>query len=129
MSNKVIITAAISGAEVTQEMNPAVFTQRTMCAKPRAHEAGAAIIHFMPVLTTAPPLRTANASVYKRDQEACPDVIISPQPVETGMTADERLQPTELNRNGKPGLRHDELAAMRSSSAPKHDHRVCCSHE
>ncbi len=65
MSNKVIITAAISGAEVTQEMNPAVpYTIEEYVREAKgAYEAGAAIIHCTRALTTAHPLRTANASV------------------------------------------------------------------
>jgi len=101
-AQKVIITAAISGAEVTQEMNPAVpytIDQYVREAK-LAHEAGAAIIHLHARYDDGTPTqdRERFREIIDAIQTACPDVIIQPSTGgATGMTAEERLQPTELN--------------------------------
>ena len=57
---KLIITAAICGAEVTKEQNPAVpYTLEEMVREAKsAYDAGAAVIAG----TTAPPPRTGSAS-------------------------------------------------------------------
>lgn len=102
MANKIIITAAISGAEVTQEMNPAVpYTIEDFVREAKsAYEAGAAIIHLHARWDNG--ISTQDKERFKliidAIQEACPDAIIQPTTGgATGMTADERLQPTELN--------------------------------
>ena len=101
-AQKVIITAAISGAEVTQEMNPAVpytIDQYVREAK-LAREAGAAIIHLHARFDDGTPTqdRERFRAIIDAIQAACPDVIIQPSTGgATGMTAEERLQPTELN--------------------------------
>ncbi len=101
-AHKVIITAAISGAEVTQEMNPAVpytIDQYVREAK-LAHEAGAAIIHLHARFDDGTPTqdRERFRVIIDAIQAACPEVIIQPSTGgATGMTAEERLQPTELN--------------------------------
>ena len=102
MSNKVIITAAISGAEVTKEMNPAVpYTLEEYVREAKsAYEAGAAIIHLHARWDDGTPTQDRERFRVLIDaiQEACPDVIIQPSTGgATGMTAEERLQPTELN--------------------------------
>ena len=102
MSNKVIITAAISGAEVTKEMNPAVpYTLEEYVREAKAaYEAGAAIIHLHARWDDGTPTqdRERFRVLINAIQEACPDVIIQPSTGgATGMTAEERLQPTELN--------------------------------
>lgn len=101
-TNKVIITAAISGAEVTQEMNPAVpYTIEQYVREAKgAREAGAAIIHLHARFDDGTPTqdRERFRVIINAIQEACPDVIIQPSTGgATGMTAEERLQPTELN--------------------------------
>jgi len=100
--HKVIITAAISGAEVTQEMNPAVpYTVDQYVREAKlAHEAGAAIIHLHARFDDGTPTQDGDRFKVIIDaiQAACPDVIIQPSTGgATGMTAEERLQPTELN--------------------------------
>lgn len=101
-AHKVIITAAISGAEVTQEMNPAVpytIDQYVREAK-LACEAGAAIIHLHARFDDGTPTqdRERFRLIIDAIQAACPNVIIQPSTGgATGMTAEERLQPTELN--------------------------------
>lgn len=102
MSNKVIITAAISGAEVTKEMNPAVpYTLEEYVREAKAaYEAGAAIIHLHARWDDGTPTqdRERFRVLINAIQEACPNVIIQPSTGgATGMTAEERLQPTELN--------------------------------
>ena len=100
-AHKVIITAAISGAEVTQENNPAVpytIDQYVREAK-LAYEAGAAIIHLHARFDDGTPTqdRERFREIINAIQAACPDVIIQPTTGgATGMSAEERLQPTEL---------------------------------
>ena len=100
-AHKVIITAAISGAEVTQEMNPAVpYTIDEYVREAKlAHEAGAAIIHLHARFDDGTPTqdRERFRVIINAIQAACPDVIIQPSTGgATGMTAEERLQPTSL---------------------------------
>ena len=73
---KLIITAAICGAEVTKEQNPAVpYTVEEMVREAKsAYEAGAAILHIhvrddegantMETRMTARPPRAVSASVW-----------------------------------------------------------------
>ncbi len=99
--NKLIITCAITGAEVTKEMNPAVpYTIAEIReAAFGAYEAGASIIHLHAREDDGTP--TQDAGRYKMIIEAirekCPDVIIQ---VSTGgalgMTREERLSPLRL---------------------------------
>ena len=101
-AHKVIITAAISGAEVTQEMNPAVpYTVEQYIREAKlAHEAGAAIIHLHARFDDGTPTqdRERFRVIIDAIQAACPEVIIQPTTGgATGMSAEERLQPTEIN--------------------------------
>lgn len=100
--SKTIITAAISGAEVTQAMNPAVpYTVDEFVREAKsAADAGAAIIHLHARHDDGTPTqdRERFRILMEAIQEACPEVIIQPSTGgATGMTAEERLQPTELN--------------------------------
>ena len=104
LANKVIITAAISGAEVTQEMNPSVpYTVEEFVREAKsAVDAGAAVIHLHVREDDGSPTQDRDrfAEIITAIQAACPDVIIQPSTGgATGMTADERLQPTERNRD------------------------------
>ena len=99
--SKIIITAAISGAEVTQQMNPAVpYTVDQFVREARsAAGAGAAIIHLHARQDDGSPTqdRERFRLLMEAIREACPRVIIQPSTGgATGMTAEERLQPTEL---------------------------------
>ena len=90
---KLIITAAICGAEVTKEQNPAVpYTVEEIVREAKsAVDAGAAIVHLHVREDDGTP--TQSKAIYK----VCPDVIIIPSTGgAVGMTAEERLQPTEL---------------------------------
>ena len=100
--SKVIITAAISGAEVTKEMNPAVpyRVEEFVREAKSAADAGAAIIHLHARHDNGSPTqdRERYRIIMDAIREACPQVIIQPSTGgATGMTAQERLQPTELD--------------------------------
>jgi len=99
---KLIITAAISGAEVLKEHNPAVPYTVAECVREAkaAYDAGASIIHLHVRTDDGKPTQDKNRfkEVMDAIYEACPDVIIQPSTGgAVGMSNDERLQPTELN--------------------------------
>ncbi len=99
---KLIITAAISGAEVLKEHNPAVPYTVEECAREAksAYDAGASIIHLHVRKDDGTPTQDKNRfkEVMDAIYKVCPDVIIQPSTGgAVGMTDDERLQPTELN--------------------------------
>ncbi|MCE1166964.1 MAG: 3-keto-5-aminohexanoate cleavage protein [Sphingobacteriia bacterium] len=98
---KLIITAAISGAEVTKEMNPAVpyRIEEYVREAGLAYEAGASIIHLHVRWDDGTP--TQDKERFRVVMEAIkakyPEVIIQPSTGgAVGMSDDERLQPTEL---------------------------------
>lgn len=99
---KLIITAAICGAEVTKEHNPNVPYTIEECVREAglAYEAGASIIHLHVRQDDGTP--TQDKDRFKAVMDAIhakyPEVIIQPSTGgAVGMTNDERLQPTELN--------------------------------
>ena len=99
---KLIITAAISGAEVTKEHNPVVPYTIEECVREAslAYKAGASIIHLHVRKDDGTPTQDKNRfkEVIGAIQEKCPDAIIQPSTGgAVGMTNDERLQPTELS--------------------------------
>ncbi len=98
---KLIITAAICGAEVTKEQNPAVpYTVKEMVREAKsAYDAGAAVIHVHVREDDGTPTQSKKRfeevldAIYKE----IPDVLIIPSTGgAVGMSAEERLQPTEL---------------------------------
>lgn len=98
---KLIITPAICGAEVTKEQNPAVpYTVEEIVKEAKASvDAGAAIVHLHVREDDGTP--TQSKARFKECIDAiykeCPDVILIPSTGgAVGMTAEERLQPTEL---------------------------------
>lgn len=98
---KLIITAAICGAEVTKENNPAVpYTVEEIVREAySAYKAGAAIIHLHVREDDGTPTQSKERFKQCIDaiREKCPDVIIQPSTGgAVGMTDLERLQPTEL---------------------------------
>ena len=98
---KLIITAAICGAEVLKEHNPAVPYTVEECVREAksAYEAGASIIHLHVRFDDGTPTQDKNRFKVIMDaiHKECPDVIIQPSTGgAVGMTDDERLQPTEL---------------------------------
>lgn len=98
---KLIITAAICGAEVTKEHNPAVpYTVEEMVREAKsAFEAGAAVIHVHVRWDDGAPTQDRERFRVVMDaiRAACPGVIQIPSTGgATGMTPEERLQPTEL---------------------------------
>jgi len=98
---KLIITAAICGAEVMKEHNPAVpYTVEEIVREAKsAYDAGAAIVHLHVRRDDGTP--TQDKARFKECIDAIyqviPDVILIPSTGgAVGMTAEERLQPTEL---------------------------------
>ncbi len=99
---KLIITAAISGAEVTKNQNPNVpYTVEEIAREAEsAYKAGASIIHLHVREDDGTP--TQSKERFKECIEVirkrCPDVIIQPSTGgAVGMSNEERLQPIELN--------------------------------
>jgi len=99
---KLIITAAICGAEVTKEHTQAIpYTIDEIVREAKlAYNAGAAIIHLHVREDDGTP--TQSKERFLKAIEAikmeCPDVIIQPSTGgAVGMTVSERLQPTELD--------------------------------
>ena len=98
--DKLIITAAICGAEVTKEQNPAVpYTVEEIVREAKsAVDAGAAIVHLHVREDDGTPTQSrarfqeCEEAIYK----ACPNVILIPSTGgAVGMTPDERLQSTD----------------------------------
>ncbi len=98
---KLIITAAICGAEVMKEHNTAVPYTVEECVREAksAYEAGASIIHLHVRYDDGTPTQDKERFrvIIDAIKAECPDVIIQPSTGgAVGMTDDERLQPTEL---------------------------------
>ena len=98
---KLIITAAICGAEVTKAQNPGVpYTIEEMDREAKsAYEAGAAVIHVHVRKDDGTPTqdRERFRAVMDAIRKELPDVIMIPSTGgATGMKPEERLQPTEL---------------------------------
>ena len=98
--DKLIITAAICGAEVTKEQNPAVpYTVEEIVREAQsAVDAGAAIVHLHVRYDDGTP--TQSRDRFQECEEAilkeCPNVILIPSTGgAVGMTPDERLQSTD----------------------------------
>ncbi|MHA1795779.1 MAG: 3-keto-5-aminohexanoate cleavage protein, partial [Promethearchaeota archaeon] len=99
---KLIITAAICGAEVTKENNPAVpySIEEIGIQAESAYKAGASIIHLHVRDDDGTPTQDKDrfAAAMEEIKRRCSDVIIQPSTGgAVGMTDEERLQPTELN--------------------------------
>lgn len=100
--DKLIITAAICGAEVTKENNPNVpYTVEEIGREAEAaYKAGASIIHLHVREDNGTPTQNKERFKVCMDEirRRCPDVIIQPSTGgAVGMSDEERLQPTELN--------------------------------
>ena len=98
---KLIITAAICGAEVTKQQNIAVpYTVAEMVREARsAYDAGASIIHVHVRWDDGTPTQDRERFRVVMDaiRAELPDVIMIPSTGgATGMKPEERLQPTEL---------------------------------
>lgn len=99
---KLIITAAICGAEVTKEHNPAVpYTVDEIVREAKgAYDAGASIIHLHVRTDEGIPTQSKDRfeECINAIKEVCPDAIIQPSTGgAVGMSNDERLQPIYLN--------------------------------
>ncbi len=98
---KLIITAAICGAEVTKEQNPNVpYTVEEIVRESKAaYDAGAAIVHLHVREDDGTPTqgRERFRACIDAIKAAIPEIILIPSTGgATGMTPEERLQPTEL---------------------------------
>ncbi|MCH3924235.1 MAG: 3-keto-5-aminohexanoate cleavage protein [Bacteroidales bacterium] len=99
--DKLIITAAICGAEVLKEHNPAVPYTVEECVREAksAYNAGASLIHLHVRWDDGTPTQDKERfrEIITAIRKECPDAIIQPSTGgAVGMTDDERLQPTEL---------------------------------
>ena len=99
--DKLIITAAICGAEVTKQHNPAVpYTVEEIGREAKsAYDAGASIIHLHVRNDdgTSTQDKGRFADCIAEIKRLCPDVIIQPSTGgAVGMSNAERLQPLEL---------------------------------
>jgi len=99
---KLIITCAISGAEVTKEDNSYVpYTVEEMAIEAyNAYSAGASIIHLHVREDDGTPTQNVQRfnETFNAILELCPDVIIQPSTGgAVGMSNDDRLQPIYLN--------------------------------
>jgi len=99
---KLIITAAICGAEVTKEHNPSIpYTVEEIAKEAyEAYKAGASIIHLHVREDDGKPTQSKERFKACMDaiKELCPDAIIQPSTGgAVGMTDDERLQPVFLS--------------------------------
>lgn len=100
--SKLIISAAICGAEVTKEHNPAVpYTVEEIVREAKsAHEAGAAIIHLHVREDDGTPTQSKARydECIKAIKKECPNVIVQPSTGgAVGMSSEERLQPVTLS--------------------------------
>ena len=98
---KLIITAAICGAEVTKENNPNVpYTVEEIGREAEsAYKAGASIIHLHVREDDGTPTQDKERFrlCIEEIKRRCPDVIIQPSTGgAVGMSDEERLQPVEL---------------------------------
>lgn len=114
--NKLIITAAICGAEVTKAQNPNVpYTVEEIAREAEsAYKAGASIIHLHVRKDDGTPTQDKNRFKECIDaiRKLCPDAIIQPSTGgAVGMTDLERLQSTEVEESAL-GLKHPEMATL-----------------
>ena len=99
---KLIISAAICGAEVTKEHNPSVpYTVKEIVREAKsAYENGASIIHLHVRDDEGVPTQDINrfSECIQAIKLACPDVIIQPSTGgAVGMSNLERIQPVNLS--------------------------------
>ncbi len=99
--DKLIITAALTGAEVTKEHTPYVpYTIDEMVQEARAAvDAGASVLHVHARYDDGTPTQDKDRyeAIIKAIRKACPNVIIQPSTGgAVGMSREERMQVTEL---------------------------------
>lgn len=98
---KLIITAAICGAEVTKDQNPAVpyTVEEIGIEAEKAYKAGASVIHLHVRRDDGTPTQDKERfrQCIEEIRRRCPDVIIQPSTGgAVGMSNEERLQPVDL---------------------------------
>ncbi len=98
---KLIITAAICGAEVTKEQNPSVpyTVEEIGIEAEKAYKAGASVIHLHVRQDDGTPTQDKERfrQCIEEIRRRCPDAIIQPSTGgAVGMSNEERLQPVDL---------------------------------
>lgn len=98
---KLIITAAICGAEVTKQHNPAIpYTLEEIASEAEsAAKAGASVIHLHVREDDGTPTQSSNRfkAAFEAIKKRCPNIIIQPSTGgAVGMSNAERLQPVFL---------------------------------
>ncbi|MDU4890532.1 MAG: 3-keto-5-aminohexanoate cleavage protein [Clostridium sp.] len=98
---KLIVTAAICGAEVTKAQNPAVpyTVEEIGIEAEKAYKAGASIIHLHVREDDGTPTQSRDRfeACIAEIKRRCPDVIVQPSTGgAVGMSNEERLQPVDL---------------------------------
>jgi 3-keto-5-aminohexanoate cleavage enzyme len=99
--DKLIITCALTGAEVTKELNPAIpYTVEEMARSAyEAVQAGASILHIHARYDDGTPTQDAArfGQILDAIRARCPEVILQVSTGgATGMSREERLQPLSL---------------------------------
>ena len=120
---KLIITAAICGAEVTKEHNPNVpYTVEEIVREAKsAYDAGASVIHLHVREDDGTPTQSKDRFKMCIDaiKEACPDAIIQPSTGgAVGMTDEERLQPVFLGHATRSGGKCPRAESVRRQDQP-----------
>ncbi|SUY48486.1 Uncharacterized conserved protein [Clostridium putrefaciens] len=100
--DKLIITAAICGAEVTKDHNSSLpyTVEEIGIEAEKSYKAGASIIHLHVREDDGTPTQDKERfkACIKEIQKRCPDVIIQPSTGgAVGMSNEERLQPVDLS--------------------------------
>lgn len=98
---KLIITAAICGAEVTKDQNPSVpyTVEEIGIEAEKAYKAGASVIHLHVRKDDGTPTQDKERfrQCIEEIRRRCPDAIIQPSTGgAVGMSNEERLQPVDL---------------------------------
>ena len=97
---KLIITAALTGAEVTREQQPAlpITPDEIAVAAEACHQAGASIVHVHARRPDGTPTqdKTVYAEIIAKVRARCDIIVQVSTGGAVGMTAEERLQPVEL---------------------------------
>lgn len=98
---KLIVTAAICGAEVTKAQNPAVpyTVEEIGIEAEKAYKSGASIIHLHVREDDGTPTQSRDRfeACIAEIKRRCPDVIVQPSTGgAVGMSNEERLQPVDL---------------------------------
>ncbi len=100
MMEKLVITAALTGAEVTREQQPAlpITPDEIAVAAEACHQAGASIVHVHARRPDGTPTqdKAVYAEIIEKVRARCDIIVQVSTGGAVGMTAAERMQPLEL---------------------------------